>query len=83
MEFREIEIPNLYNLALVNVKKDGTFDNMSISDNGNMETIVSTVIKTIQVFLTFQPEAKMLFMSSSPSRTRRNYFTLFMAFLIG
>lgn len=70
IEFREIEIPNLYNLALVDVKEDGTFDDMSVSDNGDMETIISTVIKTIQVFLTFQPEAKVLFMGSSPSRTR-------------
>lgn len=70
IEFREIETPNLYNLALVDVKEDGTFDDMSVSDNGDMETIISTVIKTIQVFLTFQPEAKVLFMGSSPSRTR-------------
>jgi len=33
VEFRELEIPNIYNLALVDVKQDGTFDDMSMSNN--------------------------------------------------
>lgn len=70
VEFRELEIPNIYNLALVDVKHDGTFDDMSVSNNQDMETIIATVIRTIQVFLTFQPTAKVLFMGSTPSRTR-------------
>ena len=70
VEFRELEIPDIYNLALVNVNKDGTFDDMSVSNNQDMETIIATVIRTIQVFLTFQPIAKVLFMGSTPSRTR-------------
>jgi hypothetical protein len=43
---------------------------MSVSNNQDMETIISTIIRTIQVFLTFQPTAKVLFMGSTPSRTR-------------
>ena len=70
VEFRELEIPDIYNLALVDVNKDGTFDDMSVSNNQDMETIIATVIRTIQVFLTFQPIAKVLFMGSTPSRTR-------------
>lgn len=70
VEFRELEIPNIYNLALVDVCQNGTFDDMSVSNNQDMETIIATVIRTIQVFLTFQPTAKVLFMGSTPSRTR-------------
>jgi len=70
VEFRELEISNIYNLALVDVKQDGTFDDMSVSNNQDMETIIATVIRTIQVFLAFQPTAKVLFMGSTPSRTR-------------
>ena len=70
VEFRELETPNIYNLALVDVKQDGTYDDMSVSNNQDMETIIATVIRTIQVFLTFQPKAKVLFMGSTPSRTR-------------
>jgi hypothetical protein len=70
VEFRELEISNIYNLALVDVKQDGTYDDMSVSNNQDMETIIATVIRTIQVFLAFQPTAKILFMGSTPSRTR-------------
>ena len=70
IEFKELEVPTIYNLALVDIKQDGSFDDMSVSDNGDMETIIATVIKTIQVFLTFKPNSKILFMGSTPSRTR-------------
>ena len=39
VEFRELEIANIYNLALVDVKQDGSFDDMSVSNNQDMETI--------------------------------------------
>lgn len=67
---KELAIPGIYNLALVDVKPDGSFDDMSVSNNQDMETIIATVIRTIQVFLTFQPTAKVFFMGSTPSRTR-------------
>jgi hypothetical protein len=70
VEFRELEISNIYNLALVDVKEDGTFDDMTVSNNQDMETIIATVIRIIQVFLIFKPTAKVLFMGSTASRTR-------------
>jgi hypothetical protein len=70
VEFRELEIPNIYHLALVDVRLNGTYDDMSVSNNQDMETIISTIIRTIQVFLTFQPTAKVLFMGRTASRTR-------------
>jgi hypothetical protein len=70
VEFRELEMPDIYNLALVDIKQDGTFDDMSVSNNQDMETIIATVIRTIKVFLTFEPSAKILFMGSTASRTR-------------
>jgi hypothetical protein len=70
VEFRELETANIYNLALVDIKQDGTFDDMSVSNNQDMEKIIATVIRTIQVFLTFKPSAKVFFMGSTPSRTR-------------
>jgi hypothetical protein len=70
VEFRELDIPNIFNLALVDVKKDGTYDDMNVSNNSDLETIIATVIRTIQVFLTFKPNSKVLFMGSTPSRTR-------------
>lgn len=70
VELRELEIPNIYNLALVDVQENGTYDDMSVSNNQDMETIIATVIRTIRVFLTFRPTAKILFMGSTESRTR-------------
>ena len=70
VEFREMEISNLYNLALVDVKDDGSHDDMSISNNNDMDMVLATVIKTIGIFLNFHKSAKIMFMGSTESRTR-------------
>jgi hypothetical protein len=70
VEFKELEIPSIYNLALLDIDENGNYDDMVVSNNQDMETIIATVIRTIQVFLSFQPTAKVLFMGSTLSRTR-------------
>jgi hypothetical protein len=71
VEFSEFEdVENLFNLALFDVSDDGSFSDISVSDNGDMENILSTVIQTIQVFLALHPKAKVLFMGSTKSRNR-------------
>lgn len=59
-----------YNLALLDIDKDGNFSDLSISNNGDMESVLSTVANTIDVFLKKYPKAKILFKGSSPSRIR-------------
>jgi hypothetical protein len=70
VEFSEFDVGNLFNLALFDVSEDGKFSDISVSDNGDMENILSTVIQTIQVFLALHPKAKVLFMGSTKSRNR-------------
>jgi polysaccharide pyruvyl transferase WcaK-like protein len=43
---------------------------MTVSNNQDMEIIIATVIQTIRVFIALKPDAKVLFMGSTPSRTR-------------
>ncbi len=70
VEFRELETPGIYNLALVDICESGKYDDMTVSNNQDMETIIATVIQTIQVFIALNPNTKVLFMGSTPSRTR-------------
>lgn len=70
VEFRELEIPDIYNLALVDVNESGKFDDMSVSNNKDMGKVIATVIRVIQIFLLFKPTAKILFMGNTASRTR-------------
>lgn len=70
IEFRQLDIPNLYNVALVDVLQDGSYDDMRISDNNDMETVMATVMKIIQLFLTSHIKAKVMIMGSTASRTR-------------
>jgi len=64
------EIPNFYNLVLAEVDPDGELNIYSVSDNGDMKIILSTVFKTIIHFLKLHPEAIICFAGSTPARTR-------------
>lgn len=68
--FQNMEIPNYYNLVLADILKDGSIDDLVESNNGDMETILSTVIQIIFAFLTQNPKAKVYFTGSDLKRTR-------------
>ncbi|KQS24800.1 hypothetical protein ASG33_23910 [Dyadobacter sp. Leaf189] len=46
---------NKYNLCLGHVLPNGELCDLTVSNNGDMEKIISTVIKTISVFLNKDP----------------------------
>ncbi|TKK66634.1 hypothetical protein FC093_16490 [Ilyomonas limi] len=68
--YTRTDIPDLYTLALVDVYNDGTFDDIVVSDNGDMVKILVTVFKTLSVFFTHYPNAAVAFSGSTPARTR-------------
>ncbi len=59
-----------YNLALVDVLEDGSFDVIIESRNGDMERILATVANTLPIFLEQFPDAIVLFKGSDERRTR-------------
>ena len=68
--YSKTDLPDYYNLALGDVRTDGTVDVFSKSNNGDMEKILATVIQTLMVFLAYHPEANVFFAGSTPTRTR-------------
>jgi hypothetical protein len=61
---------NLYNLALVDSYDDGSLDDLSVSDNQDMPRILATVIYTMHLFFMEHPMATVIFLGSTPARTR-------------
>lgn len=68
--YSHTDLPNYYNLALGDVKPDGSLDVFSKSNNDDMEKILATVIQTLMVFLAYHPEGNVFFTGSTPTRTR-------------
>lgn len=60
-----------YNLSLVDYDAStGGYDDLSVTDNGDMPEILVTVISTIHKFLTSNPGNKIYFEGSTAVRTR-------------
>lgn len=60
-----------YNLALLDYDElTGKYDDLSVTDNGDMPEILVTVISTIHQFLGSNPNKKIYFEGSTPARTR-------------
>ncbi|WP_409014746.1 DUF6934 family protein [Dyadobacter aurulentus] len=61
---------NQYNLFLGHLLADGNLCDLTITNNGDMETIIATVIRTISLFLGKYPQRSVYFTGSTPARTR-------------
>lgn len=59
-----------YNLALVDLDEDGQLSDTTISNNHDMERVLSTVIQVILTFLKENTRAEIAFSGSTPERTR-------------
>lgn len=68
--FQKLNIENYYQLALVDLKEDGTFDDKIVSDNGDRNKVLTTVFQILNYFLTIYPDVVVLFTGSTDSRTR-------------
>ncbi|GAB2634456.1 hypothetical protein GCM10027035_29430 [Emticicia sediminis] len=68
--FQKLSIDNYYQLALVDVKQDGKFDDKIISNNGDRNKVLATVFQILNYFLTIYPNVIVLFAGSTDSRTR-------------
>lgn len=60
-----------YNLSLLDYDTEsGSYDDLSVTDNGDMPEILATVITTIHKFLGSKPGKKIYFEGSTLARTR-------------
>lgn len=64
------DLPNIYSLTLANLLPDGSLDDTTVSDNGDMKKILATVLQCVTVFLNDHPTSLVAFSGSSVSRTR-------------
>lgn len=60
----------IYNVALVDIDKKGEASDLVVSNNKDMEMVLSTVIQTFPVFFKRQPLAKIFLKGSTDVRTR-------------
>ena len=69
--YQESSIPNLFNLAFGDYDAlTGELDDLIVSDNGDEEKVLATVVSTIHKFFNNTPEAIVYLTGSTPSRTR-------------
>ncbi len=62
---------DIYNLAFGDWKRDDIeFDDLVVTDNGDMEMVLSTVIEITKMFLAANPDVYVNFTGSTAARTR-------------
>lgn len=64
------DVPNVFNLALLDILADGTLSDISESRNRDLRKILATVFRIIIDFYTHKPRAFLLFRGSDPRRHR-------------
>jgi len=68
--FTMTEMDNIFNLAFGDVGENGEFDDLRISDNGDRNKILATVVNIITSYTDRYPGRWILFQGSTESRTR-------------
>nr|WP_221390909.1 hypothetical protein [Dyadobacter sp. NIV53] len=67
--FQQIDKTQFYNLVLADVDSDGELDVFAVSNNGDMKKILATVLQCIEMFLTSNFKATIIFYGSTSLRT--------------
>ena len=66
----ETSQPDIFNLALLDLLDDGSESDLSVTDNGDLLTVLATVMRIIDNFLTKFPQTIVTFRGSDDRRTR-------------
>lgn len=61
---------NVYNLAFGDITEGGDIDDFKISDNGDRNKILATVVKVVEIYTNKYPERWIYFTGSTDQRTR-------------
>lgn len=68
--YDKTDIPNFYNLSLGDTLPNEKVSFVSISNNGDRDKVIGTVIQTLLYFFDIYPDSYVLFSGSTPERTR-------------
>jgi hypothetical protein len=61
---------NVYNLAFGDILEDGMLDDNSVTDNGDRNRILATVVSAVDKYTKRYPERMIYFRGSTKARTR-------------
>ncbi len=71
IQFQQMNLPNLYNLAFGDINLlTGQLDDKIITDNGDSEKILATIVAAVYEFTAHYPDAWILATGSTSTRTR-------------
>jgi hypothetical protein len=70
VEFTATEDENIMNLGFGDVMPEGNYDDIVISDNGDLVKVMTTVVHIVLYFTMVSPFVKIIFIGSSPARMR-------------
>ncbi len=71
IQFQQMNLDNLYNLAFGDKNLDtGTLDDKVVTDNGDSEKVLATVVSAIYAFADRYPDSWIYATGSTESRTR-------------
>lgn len=68
--FTGTTLPNVYNLAFGDITECGNVDDLKISDNGDRNKILATILKVVKAYTDKFPERYVIFKGSTEHRTR-------------
>ena len=83
VEFSDLGEKNVYNLAFGDLKPDGSIDDMSNSNNGDIIKVLTTVISIVKDFTSKNPQAYIVFTGSTEERIKlyarilKSYYSVF------
>ena len=66
----ETNLPDIFSLALLDVLDDGSKSDLSVTDNGDLRTVLATVMRITDNFLTKFPQKVVTFSESDNRQTR-------------
>ena len=61
---------NIYNLALGDLLENGEVSDSIVSDNGDLERVIATIVQTMLDFFRKYPDCSIYFKGNTPERTR-------------
>jgi hypothetical protein len=70
INFSKTQFDGIYNLALLDILADGSESDIVQTKNKDMEKVLATVFRTMEVFFQNHPNCGIAFSGSSPERIR-------------
>lgn len=81
VEITPLQIPGFYNFGFGDIREDGSIDDLTTTNNGDLVKVFSTIIRIMEDFIKANPSATIFFAGSTQQRTdiytfmmKRNYF---------